>query len=454
MSLGSLLSVARTALLTYQRAMDVTGHNVANAQTPGYSRQRARLQAETPLWTPQGLVGRGVTIGGIERARDTFLDAAFRHESGLLGHSGTLADLLGRVESAINEPSDSGVSSALDAMFAAFSDLANDPASVVNRNLVRQTAERFTQQLRHVSAELGQVSTDTVQRLGDQVGEVNALAQKIADLNTRILAVGAGQGAPDLEDQRDLMVDQLSSLMGVRALTRDDGTVSLMAGDTLLVDGGSARTLELRSLPGGGFALGLAGGATLVDPQSGSLKALMDMVNTLLPGLRAKLDQFALAVVTEVNALHRSGFTATGLTGVDFFAATGVTAATIGLSADVTASSDAIAAGATPSAGDGAMALQLAQLGRANVASLGGKSLRDWFTDVASGVGVDSRDAAQDAETGLALVDHADAQRLSVSGVSVDEEMTLLISQQQAYGAAARLIKVAEEMMQDLLQMI
>src|SRR5438093_10658044 len=129
MSLLSFLSIARSAMMAQQRAMDVTAHNVANAQTPGYSRQRLNLRPADPLLTANGMIGRGVTDGGIVRIRDGFLDTAWRHQSGLLGGATTLLSYLSQVESAMNEPSDTGLTATLDQMFQAFGDLANDPSN-------------------------------------------------------------------------------------------------------------------------------------------------------------------------------------------------------------------------------------------------------------------------------------------------------------------------------------
>ena len=452
MSLMSLLSIARSALLAHQRAMAVTAHNVANAQTPGYSRQRLNLVAATPQWSPDGLIGRGVTAGGILRTRDIFFDATFRRESGLLGHSGTMRGYLSQVEGAFSEPSDLGVSAALDGLFQAFGDLANDPTGALNRDLVRQAAGQFVNRLHQLDGQLSNVAADSLSRLRGQVDEVNALAGQIAELNTEILAAGgAQQNAADLQDQRDLLVDQLSTLVSVRVLQHDDGSIGVVAGDQMLVDGANAHTLQVQAV-GSGWGVASANGGGIIDAGGGSIKALVDVLDTTLPSLRTRLDDFARSVVTEFNTIHRNGYTLSGATGTDFFDPAGVTASTISLTAAITASGDAIAASATGAPGNGDIALQLADLADATPASLGGKTLRSLYVEIASGVGADVREAEQQEAIHQTLAYNADSARSSISGVSVDEEMVLLISQQQAYGAAARLIKVADEMMDDLMR--
>ena len=451
MSLVSLLGIARSALMTQSRAMNVTAHNVANAQTPGYSRQRLDVLAATPMWTALGTVGRGVTDAGINRARADFHDAATRRESGLLGHASTLHDLLGQVEGAFGEPSETGLGAALDALFGAFADLANDPSSPVGREMVRLAADRVVRQLRGLDDAVAQAATDALAQARGALADVNTLTAQIADLNVQIRA--AGGRAPDLEDQRGVLLDRLAELVAVRVVPHDDGTVTVLAGGRLVVDAGVSRELELQSA-GGSIAVGAVGGGAPIDPGTGTLGGLLELLNQHLPDLRAELDTLAASLVTEVNALHRAGVTPAGATGTDFFDPAGVTAGTIALTAAVAADGGAIAAGATAAAGDGAIALQLAGLGSTGLASLGGGTLREQYVTLASSLGLAVRTADQQVTTHQALLDQAQARRESVRGVSVDEEMVDLIAQQQAYAAAAHLVQVADEMVQTLLEIV
>jgi flagellar hook-associated protein 1 FlgK len=452
-SLVSLLSIARSALLIHQRAMAVTGNNVANAQTPGYSRQRLEMVEATPLWTPHGTMGRGVDAVTVSRARDIFYDRAFRRESGLLGGASTQGDLLSQLESALGEPGDNGLGAVIDGMFSAFSGLANDPASGTSRMLVRQAATRLVDQFHQTDARIGQLIQDGADRLAGQVEQVNQITHQITALNNQILAAGPN-GSPTLEDQRDLLLDQMSSLMSIQVVERPDHTVAVQAGGAFIVDGAQSRDLAMRTSATGGPAIGFVTDPGTIDPGGGSMKALIDLTNTTLPGYRAQLDQLAQNLVTQTNVIHRSGFTLSGATAIDFFDPAGTTAATIQLSASILASPDAIAAGDMPSGGDGGMALRLGDLVRVPLAGLGGRSIRDFYVNVAGSIGIAVSDALQQTSIQQALVDNADSQRQQVSGVSVDEEMVQLIAQQQAYGAAARLVTVANDMIQDLLQMI
>lgn len=453
MSLQSLLSIARSALHTHQRAMDVTAHNIANANTPGYTRQRLDLTAETPQWGPLFPMGRGVTATTLTRIRDLFFDASYRDESGNAGRSGTLVDYLGRIEATMHEPSDTGLASGLDGLFRSFADLANDPSNRIARDQVRQSAGRLAQQLHALDAALGRVREDSLSDLRSQVDAVNSIAQQVAQLNGQIQATGGpSNSSPDLMDQRDRLLDQLAGYGDVRVLDRGDGTVGVMLGDTLLVDGGMTQTLQVTSA-GAGYGVSVAGGAA-VRLQSGSLAGLADLTQNWLPSAQAQLDQLAQALVTQVNTLHRAGYNLNGATGVDFFDPAGVTAGSIQLSAAVTASSDAIAAAGTNAPGDGSVALQLAGLSQTGIASLGGKSLREHWIGIAGWMGSGVENSGRDREAAITLMDRADELRTSVSGVSVDEEMVELLGQQQAYTAAARLVQVASDVMDEVLRLL
>lgn len=451
MSLSSLLNIARSALLTHKRAMEVTAHNVANAQTPGYSRQRLVLETQDPVRYAEGWIGRGVTAQTVSRSRDQFYDAAFRRESGHFGQSSTLRDGLTQIEDAIGEPSDVGLSSALDRLFSAFSDLANDPASPASRDLVCQAGNRLAQQMNQLDLRLTTAAQDAQSRLSGQVDQANEYLREIADLNRSILSSG-GSSAVDLQDRRDQIVDQLSNFLNVRVTQHDDGTVSVMSDTVSLVSGVSATQL---TVTGSGSNLGLqdSGGTSLGAP-GGSLGGLMELTNNRIPALRGKLDALAATLVQQVNTVHRTGYTSTGATNTDFFDPAGTTAANIHLTNAIMTSSAAVAAAGSNRPGDGAVALQLAQLAQAPNGALGGRTFRDYYSGVAAGVGLEVQGATADTDVQQSLMDQADQRRTAVSGVSVDEEMVNLLGQQQAYGAAAKIITIADEMMQVLLNSV
>ncbi len=455
MSLTSLLSIARSALLTQQKAIDTTGHNIANASTDGYTRQRLRLGAADPLVTPIGQLGRGVVAEGIDRIRDQFLDVSYRKENGDFTRFATQRDILGGIEGIFGEPSDTGLAAALDGFWSAFGDLANDPTGQAPRELVRQAGADIARRFQQADSRVSEAQASVVSQMQSRIDEVNEIMREIADLNTRIRSVSAGQReAPDVKDQRDRLIDRLSSIVGVRVLSRSDGTVGVAAGDALLVDAGQFTEFELRDQGNGRYGVGVKGGIGTINVQSGELGALAELSGNTLPDIRAQLDALARGVVTEVNALHRGGKNLAGATGIDFFNPTGLTASSLQLSVALTTSTDNIAAGQSGGIGDNSVALALAGLRTAGVASFGGQPIGTAYQKLVSRLGVQLRDATDKATAQEAVVNHVDGLRKSVSGVSVDEELTNLIAQQNAFAAAARMVTVADEMMQSVIGMV
>ncbi len=455
MSLSSLLSIARTALMTSQRAMAVTSHNIANAETPGYSRQRLGIMAAVPQRDAFGTLGRGVSDTGVMRMRDDFSDRLFRRQSGLLGQANTSNSFLRQVENAINEPSDTGVSAALDAFFNSFSDLANDPSSTTNRNLVVSAGSRLAAQIRRLDSDISQTGSDALGQLRSQISQVNTLTSQISGLNAQIVVSGGpDHNAPDLLDQRDALVDQLSSITAVQVVQHGDGTIGVIGNGHLLVDGGVSHPLELRPQSDGSYAIGVTGSTDTFAPGAGNFAGLLTTINTTVPRLRGQLNQFAEQIVQQVNAIHSTGYTQDGQTGVNFFDPAGITAGTITLSAAVLGSTRNIAAGASTAPGDGNVALSIATLAGTAITQLNGATLRDFYTATAARVGVDVQNSQNDVSIYQTLSDSAEAQRQSVAGVNLDEEMTNLIAQQEAYSAAARLVAAADQMVQTLLQAV
>lgn len=482
MSTG-LFGIARSALLTHQTALQVISQNVANAETPGYSRQRPLLAASDPVRMPAGNLGTGVRLTGIERQRDVLLDTAFRSANALLGESSYRRAMLTQIEDVFGEPSESGMAAALDQFWSAFSDLASSPGSPASKTVVQQRAGQLAQRFNDFDTRLTQVRIQTADRLGTTVASVNQLATQVAELNARIVSAEAGGPvASELRDRRDLLIDDLSRMAGVRAEPQRDGSVTLMIANSTLVDGGTARAmaldLELPSPPPAvpsvdiPVKLRLGNSLDRLAPLAGELGAMVQVVNTDIPTLRSRLDTMASTLVTTVNGLHGTGFvfpggTPPGVAAGDFFehgsALAPVRASTIALSAAVAADPQAIAVSRDPMAPlDNAVALDLAAL-RNNATAINwtgpnGQSetagFNTFFRSTMTRLGLDVRTADDDVTVRSTLVDQAETRRQAVSGVSTDEELIQLMRVQQSYVAATKLIKTADEMVQTLLGLV
>lgn len=453
MSLNSILSIASSALSSHQRVVETASHNIANAGTAGYSRQRVRLEPAYPLRSPNGLVGRGASAEGIERTRDTFLDAQLRAESGALGYHRTTSSALGQVEGVMGELGPGGMGAQLDRFFDAFNDLANDPVSVATRSTARQTASDLAFAFRTTSSRIQQVGADAQAKLTESVEEVNRLAAQVAELNVDIVANSANGGAPDLEDRRDLAIDRLSQLMQVQVIRESDNAVTVVAGGFVLADRSRSNALEVKSA-GAGLGAGFVGAPNPIDFKSGEIKAFADFTQRTIPGVVAQLDQLAASIVTRVNAIYTTGQTTTGIAGAPLFDPAGITATTMMLNPALTADLGTLVTGTTTAPGDSALALQIARLRTENQSTLGDRAFGEFVSTIAFGVGQGIKNAEDAVTAQEALVGQITDRRSSVQDVSIDEEMVSLLKSQQAYSAAAKVVTTADQMMQAILQMV
>lgn len=475
MSLGSVLSIARSALNGQQTVMQTAGHNIANVETEGYSRQRVELAASYPQHWTYGTVGTGVVVQNVSRARDELLDQSYRSEQGGAAASQLRHDLLEGVQNVLGEPSETGLASAMDAFWSSWSDLATSPTSDAARTVVRQRGQNVASILNGFDARLTDLRTQANLRLSNAVERIDALADQIASLNGRIASSEVdGTTAGDLRDQRDRALDELSGLGDVRVLSATNGSVQVLMGTNTLVDGTTTRHVRPMTTASGQLALQLETGTEPMLTVGGSTQALLDFVNHDVSDTQGRLDAVAKALVTQVNAIQSGGVTypnggTTPVAAGAFFDPTTVSARDIRLSTAIATSAMNIAASAaTPTGtnvagpGNNEIALRLAALRTAGsqvsyvdaTGTTSTASFADFYRDTASRLGTQVSNAASDAEVHQTLATQADARRQSTSGVNLDEELTTLMRAQQAYSAAAKVVSIADDMMRTLVEMI
>ena len=480
---SGLFGIARSALITHQTALQTISQNIANAETPGYSRQEALLVANTPVMMPYGMVGTGVHVQNIMRKRDLLLDESYRASAGQAGGSELRHTILSQMEGIFGEPSDAGMTSALDQFWGAWSDLAANPGNSSSRAVVQQRGRQVAQLFNDYDTQLTQQRTSTLDRLNNTVSQINTLAGQVAELNGQIMSSESGGNmANDLRDQRDRVLDQLSQIAGTRVINQANGTVSVLIGNSTLVDSTSARPVSIQAeipnpMPAVTPAdipvrIRLGSSPDRLAPLGGELKSLVEIVNTDIPQLRGRLDAMASALAAEVNTAHSAGYvfngnTIPGTAAGNFFDAGTVTnpvrASTIRLDSAVAADASKIAVSGDPNAPtDNAAAKALSALrttdATVSYTSPSGAtetgSFLGFFRGAMTQLGVSIKSAEDDATIYRTLADQGEARRQSVSGVSTDEELVNMMKVQQSYTAATKLIKTADEMLQTLISLI
>lgn len=419
------LQTALRGLLAQQRAIDTTGHNIANANTEGYSRQSAVLVSAAALDVQNGQLGTGVDVATYQRVRDRFLDLQYRTQSTRLGGEQTRSNALDNTQLALAEPGDNGIAAQLQKFWSAWSDVANAPESQAARQALVDQGRIVTDAIHTLSSQLQAVSDQSAQEYTSIVGpggQVQEIATQIAGLNDAIRsAVASGQQPNDLLDRRDLLLDKLAPLGQVSVADGGDGTIDVTFGGTALVTGTAAAAwpLTFAGDPGG---------------KLGALAELSQVPGGTIDSYLQDLNGVAKQLADGVNALHTSGG------GPAFFSYTAGNEAA-SLTVAVTAAS--VQTTTTGAAGGNELATQ--------IAALRGGTADSSYTTLVSRIGQDASNAQRQAANAEVLTNAVQDRRQSVAGVSLDEEMTNLTRFQTAYQASARAMTVMDSMLDVLV---
>ncbi|MCL2747420.1 MAG: flagellar hook-associated protein FlgK [Oscillospiraceae bacterium] len=513
--------IAAKGLFTAQRQMDVTAHNIANAHTVGYTRQRIIQSAIEPgngskwLHVATQMTGGGVRILSVDQIRDAFLDRQFRNKNTEASYWDTRYSTMYYIEDIFNNLASSySISALLGSFFGSISELSKDPTGGAVRTNVVETALSMVTMLHSYYDQLSALMTQQDEMLVAQTLRINDIGKQVAELNESILKYElSGYVANDLRDKRNLLLDELSGflnisyqevLCGVKNINGQElSMLEIRIGGDLFVDGIDCHTLV--AAPDNTIAndiwvaemLKKYGDPSVVPPEemlhtvrfatgpnagsdvkitNGALRAYLDLRdgNTVdvqgIPYFKAQLDKLAAALVGEFNKIHRQGWSMPytdnsgvkhdSITNVDFFDPSGLTIDSIALSAAIKESVNYLAPSSVqvvvdPATGDfetgnNEIALTLYKLKDAiDIAVIGG--FERYYNTFLAGLASEVGHARQAAEQDMMLASSLGDQRMSVSAVSLDEEMTNLIRFQQAYNAAARVITAIDETLDVLI---
>lgn len=442
------LNTAYTGLVAAQIGIDTSSHNVSNASTEGYTRQRVDQVSRRPNLRPEAFIGTGTEVLDVRRARDEFLDARFRTGAVVLGAMTANANLLERTEAALGEP-DNGLTVVLDEVFDSFEDLAIAPDDEAARVSVLRSLDRFADRTRGLAEDLRSLEADTAENLRFMVDDVNQSLAEVAELSGLIEeAATSGRTPNDLLDQRDRLLDELSRELGVTVLRQGEYDIRVSLDGMALVDGDRANALSVDPLTND-----LLHPTGQVVRPGGEIGGTQRFLQDDLPDVFTRLNTWIDEVTTALNTQHAAGFSDVATPGVDLFTLTpGSEAETVATTltdpSDLAASGD----GATPfPVFNGVNAQGLADLRSQLVASAGaetpGGALRSFITQL----GAETATARRGADAQDELVAAAELARDESHGVSLDEEMVLLVQYQRAYQASARVITTVDATLDTLI---
>ncbi|RFB11033.1 flagellar hook-associated protein FlgK [Bacillus sp. HNG] len=501
------LETARRGMVTQQSALYTTGHNIANANTPGYTRQRVNFTQTNPYPSPglntakiPGQVGTGVEAGTIQRVRESFLDVQFRGEQTKTSYWETRANALGKMEEIMNEPSETGLANTLNQFWQSLQDLAANPEDQGARSVVRQRGEMVANTFNYLSNSLTAIKDDFGKQISVTVKAVNSLSDQISRINKQISEIEpVGYLPNDLYDERDRLIDELSKYVEIKVHPpRSSGGDSLpvaegildisIVGDngmeTKLIDGSTFKKLSVvpatdsdgdgvNDQPTGAVTGFQLDGQDIPFIRSGEMKALVEaygyVENGQEKGIYSKmlddLDKMAYSFATEFNNVHKQGYTLKTSTdasvkGGDFFKpfTNGYknAATIISVSSNIDNLSHIAVSTIQGESGNGYNATNLANVKNTDFGTIAGfpitaGSIQSFYESLIGSMGVDSQEASRMADNSGVLKDSVENRRQSVSAVSLDEEMTNMIKFQHAYNGSARMITVLDEMLDRII---
>jgi flagellar hook-associated protein 1 FlgK len=463
------LELGKRALFAQRAALNTTGNNISNANTEGYTRQRAEMQATSEIPYPgmsndvgPAQLGTGVEVNRITRLRDDFLDIQFRHQNDDLGYYEARSDTFAKIEGLLNEPSESGIAHAMDQFWQGWEELSTSPDSLATRAVVAQRGVALAETFQFTYDSLDQMSADLNNVIDVDVNQINSITKQIGAINEQIARLVPHDYQPnELYDKRDLLLDQLSKLVPIDVKPSTDGSgmvdVFISNQSQTLVKGKTENTVTYPSGGGGANQISItdATTGTVADVTlvSGELLGLIESTTKIIPELKLKLENMVAEFTTQMNNTHSSGKDLNGTAGLDFFIDSDPSPATKWVvNSAITSDLDKIAAATTNSVGDGSNALAMANL-KKSVLTIGGSSatVDDYYQNIIGQLGVDSQQANRMQSNTQLLVNQVDNNRQSVSGVSLDEEMTNMIRFQQAYNAAARVVTVMDDILDKIV---
>lgn len=462
MGLSTAMEIGKNGLNIYRVAQEVTGENIANVNTPGYSRQRVVLESAPPTTANGFPLGTGVRIATVERYYDALLQQQLTNAQTTQGYDTTKSTVLQQIEPTFNEVAQDGLGAAISGYFGAWQDLTLNPAGSAERQVVLSRAQILTDNFHSVSKALNDsisIQNDTLVPL---TNDINATLKNIAQLNSQIRTTELVSGnANEIRDQRDQLVRDLSLQIGITYTENSDGTTDIKYADggEPLVTGSAAGTFSLdKTTDPNKFAVQLtpAGGtvAATVAPVTGQLGATVALRDTIIPGYLQQVNDLATTITSQINTQHKLGFDLTGTGGIDFFDAAATDAATFKLNPLLTNTNQIAASSNTLLTGDNSNALKLAQLQNQKLMTGNTSTFNSYFDSLVSQVGLDVSSSKNTEAQDIAFTRQLTTLRDSNSGVSLDEELTNLIKYQRSYQASAKLITTATEMMDTVINMI
>ncbi len=462
-----LMDIGRRGMVLSQTALNTTSHNIANRSTEGYSRQRVELATNPAIDEGRYRIGTGARLAGINRVNNPWLEKQIEHEGSNFSFLESKANALSSMENVLNEQNVEGINGAISKFFNSFRELANNPESAVPRTQVRESAQALISTLQSAKRQIDSASQGVYKNVENKIGEVNAMAKEIANLNEKILNIEITEGqANDERDRRDLLLKKLSETMNISyAEDPKTGMINVMAGNTAsLVAGTTATSLrtDMSENEGQRIIYDLTGGTPFdVTEQfkGGAVGASLSVAGPdgIINQLGQSIDELAYNIANEVNRAHVEGFDRYNQQGQTFFDIPQDGTFSIdkmSLNKEILKDVGLIAAASKPnSPGDNNVAHVIQNLQFRNILGDGQYSFDNFYNSKVGEIGLMTQRNQSALESQKNTLDQLKNTRETISGVNLDEEAAKMIEFQKSYEASARMIRVADELFDTVLNL-
>ena len=450
MNLNATLSTAMQALSASTAEVQVTNNNIANANTPGYSRESVVLTAAPSYGTG---MGTGVLVEGYQSVRDELLQGQILQQTQSQGSADAQLSTLQQVQT-VFASSTSDIGSQMSTLFASLSSLSTNPSSTTLRQAVLTAGQNLATAFNGASSSLTSMQASLNNQVSQDVSQINSLTRQIAALNPQIAAkTAAGQDPGTLQDQQDQLAVDLSKLTGVSVTKSDDGITLTTENGTPLVVGSNSYNLQTTTGSDGMVHVLANSGADITSTLTGGdLGGTVQTRDQSIPGVLDQLDTLASQTAAAFNAAQSKGYDASGATGSKFFNVSSTVAGAAATLSLALSSPKQIAASSDGSTGSNGNLTAFAAIQTSKLPS--GQTPTDAYSSLVYHVGTLTSSASTAAVATAASLQQLNDQRSSVSGVSIDEESTNLIRFQQAYEAAAKVVNTVSTLFGITMDMI
>jgi flagellar hook-associated protein 1 FlgK len=444
--LFGIVESAKKAINSSRVGMEVTGHNISNVNTPGYTRQRVELSSTDVLASKNGMVNAGVRVSGIKQIRDEFIEGEIRRVTNLVGGHSIAKEILSRIEALVNEPSDVGIGRLLQNFFNAFDDLAKNPEDRAVRVTVVQTGKALAQRFNDIFQSLLGMKKDVLSEIEAKLKNLNEIVAELGKLNKNAINLyNSGAETNDVRDKINQKLKELSKLVDIVISFDESGAVKVSVGGVTVVDKDFSVSFELKFVDSQAKIFTKGRISEEVKLTFGEIFALQNSFNELIPEIVEKFNQLALNLINKVNEIHRIGYGLDGTTGNDFFSGTG--AGSIQVNRGILENLNKISASINGNAGNNEIALGIASLKNDD-------KITGFYNSIVSDIGLRSKMSSDNENLQQMILSQLESQRDAVSGVSIDEEMMNMIKFQKMFEASAKLIQTVNEMIDAVLAIV